>query len=58
MSCVSQGLVLGPALLNVFVSNMDSGIKCTLSKFVSDTKLCGVVDKPEGRDLKHKYRLG
>ncbi|GAB0205647.1 hypothetical protein GRJ2_003030300 [Grus japonensis] len=29
---------------------MDSGIKCTLSKFVHDTKLCGVVDTLEGRD--------
>jgi len=29
---------------------MDSGIECPLSKFANNTKLCGVVDMPEGRD--------
>ncbi|GAB0179806.1 cAMP-dependent protein kinase inhibitor alpha [Grus japonensis] len=29
---------------------MDSGIGCTLSKFANDTKLCGVVNRLEGRD--------
>ncbi|GAB0179392.1 cAMP-dependent protein kinase inhibitor alpha [Grus japonensis] len=33
-----------------FVGNMDSGIECTLSKFITDTKLCGVVNTLEGRD--------
>lgn len=39
----SQKLILGPALFNIFVSNMDSGIECTFSKFAANNKLCFVV---------------
>ena len=41
---------MGPALFNIFVGNMDSGIECTLSKFVDDTKLSGAIAMLEGRD--------
>ncbi|KAK4827670.1 hypothetical protein QYF61_020481 [Mycteria americana] len=42
--------ILGLALFNTFVSNMDSGIECTLSNFADNSKLCGVVNTLEGRD--------
>ena len=53
-----QGLVLGLELFNVFVDDMDSGIKCTLSKFADNTKLsaqAGAVDTLDERGAIKRY---
>ena len=39
--------VLRLVLFNIFVGNMDSGIKCTLSRFADSTKLSGAVNTLE-----------
>ncbi|GAB0189286.1 mitochondrial enolase superfamily member 1 [Grus japonensis] len=48
-SGIPKGLILGPTLFNIFISDLGDWIKCTLMKFADDTKLSGEADTSERR---------
>jgi len=56
LSEVPWSSILGPVMS---VGNMDSGIKCTLSKFAEETNLSDVFTTLEGRGTiqRNHYRL-
>ena len=51
MSGVPRWSLVRQVLLNIFISDTDSGIECALSQFADNTKLCGAVNTPEGQDV-------
>ena len=48
--CCPQGSVPGLILFDISINYIDNGIKCIFGKLVDDTKLCGMVNMPKGRD--------
>ena len=52
---VPQESFLGQVLFNIFISDIDKGIKYNLSKFTDGTMLCGVVKTHKEQDAIQRY---
>lgn len=50
-SGVPQDSALRPLPFRIFISDIDSGIECSLNEFTGSTKLSGVVGTPKGQDI-------
>ena len=45
-----RGLQVVLVVFNLFVTDLDSAVECTFSKFVGDTNFCDVVNTVKRRD--------
>lgn len=52
---VCRGVILGPALFNVFISDFDNGIECTFTK-LDYIKLSDVIDTSEEQNSRGTWR--
>ena len=52
----SQRFILGLVIFIMFMSEIDSGMVCTLKKYDDDTKLRGATDTTEGTDVIQRDR--